>query len=444
MITLPSLTEGIRKHRLISLTAWHDRIVVWGAAALAGLCVVGFTLLTEGAINLFKQIEQRSMWLPLAILPPGAMAIVWATRRFAPAASGSGIPQVMSALDTALTPAQTRSLVSLKLSAFKALLGSATLLIGFSAGREGPAVQIAAGIMTWFRTSFGPRSVVHSRDLLLAGGAAGIAAAFNAPLAGVVFAIEELSRRFEQRSSGLITTAIIISGVVSISLLGNYTYFGRMRVDTIGGDVLWAGIVCAILAGLLGGLFSRVLLLCSMGEAAGRLGGWRERRPILFAGGCGLAVAVLGIVSGGTAYGSGYQYTRDLLAGAGSVPLLFVVVKFVATWLSYWSGVPGGIFAPCLAIGAGLGNDVATLGHLTSVVPLIALGMVGFLAAVTQAPITSFIIVMEMIDGHAMVLSLMATALAASLVSRMISPPLYGALAQLTLARMGVVSEQHS
>jgi H+/Cl- antiporter ClcA len=119
------------------------------------------------------------------------------------------------------------------------------------------------------------------------------------------------------------------------------------------------------------------------------------------------------------------------------MPLLYVTLRFVATWLAAWSGVPGGIFAPSLAIGAGIGADVALLtGWTTSSSALIALGMAGFLAAVTQAPLTAFIIVMEMVDGHAMVLSLMACALVASGVSRLISRPLYPQLALLQLLRL--------
>ena len=150
---------------------------------------------------------------------------------------------------------------------------------------------------------------------------------------------------------------------------------------------------------------------------------------------CGLAVAVIGCVSGGIAFGSGYHDTRRLLEGGPGLPVLYVTLRFVATWLAAWSAVPGGLFAPSLAIGAGIGSDVALLldagPHTTA---LIALGMAGFLAAVTQAPLTAFIIVMEMVDGHSMVLSLMASAMLASLVSRMISRPLYEALAEHMVA----------
>lgn len=117
--------------------------------------------------------------------------------------------------------------------------------------------------------------------------------------------------------------------------------------------------------------------------------------------------------------------------------MLVVTLRLVATWLAAWSGVPGGVFAPSLAIGAGIGNDVAQLAALADgSAVLIALGMAAFLAAVTQAPITAFIIVMEMVDGHAMVLSLMAAALVASLIARSFSRPLYIALADAQLQRI--------
>jgi H+/Cl- antiporter ClcA len=122
---------------------------------------------------------------------------------------------------------------------------------------------------------------------------------------------------------------------------------------------------------------------------------------------------------------------------------LYVPFKFIATWLTTWSGVPGGIFAPSLAIGGALGRDVAQLTSYVNAPTLIALGMAGFLAAVTQAPLTAFIIVMEMVDGHALVLSLMTCALLASGVSRLISAPLYSGLAQLQLLRLpGAIDEK--
>lgn len=431
---LPSLRSRIQHHRLDDPTAWIDRIVIWSAACIAGLSVVGFTRMTDWANATFHQLYTYGAWVPFIATPLGAMLVVWATRRFAPGASGSGIPQVMAGMSPNLVAAEVRHFVSIRLSALKALLGTLALAVGFSSGREGPSVQIAAGVMLGFRRFFSEKSQITPQDLMLVGGAAGIAAAFNAPLAGVMFAIEELSRRFEQRSSGLLVTAIVLAGLVSVSILGNFTYFGRINVTTLPADLLFPALLCAVLAGLLGGLFSRLLVLSARGTPD-RASALRKRHPVVFAGICGLAIAALGFASGGAAHGSGFQYTRDVLNGAAPLPVIYVLVKFMATWLSYWSGIPGGIFAPALAVGAGLGNDIALLTHAAAT-PLIALGMVGFLAAATQAPITSFIIVMEMIDGHTMVLSLMATALLASLLSKLLSPPLYHTLSEIQLERV--------
>jgi H+/Cl- antiporter ClcA len=314
----------------------------------------------------------------------------------------------------------------------------ATLQIGSGAslGREGPTVQICAGATSLLARLTG-LPAKNMRRLLPVGVAAGIAAAFNAPLAGVMFAIEELTRKIEQRNSGLIIAAIVLSGLMAVSVFGNSTYFGVIRVPQLGLDYALPGLLVIVSCGLLGGFFSRLLHTSIVG-GNDRASRWKRKHPVAFAAGCGVVIAAIGLASSGATFGSGYDYTQRLLEGHTDMPLLYVTLRIVATWLAVWAGVPGGIFAPSLAIGAGIGNDVALLtllGHEPST-PLIALGMTAFLAAVTQAPITAFIIVMEMVDGHAMVLSLMAAALGASLVSRWISAPLYSALAEAQLQRL--------
>ena len=413
---------------------WLTRALVLTFAALAGLTIVGFTWLTDVAFGSFLHIAALAWWLPLLWVPAATAASVWATRRYAPAAAGSGIPQVMATLDTAITSPEIHAFVSLRLALAKILLTAWGLLAGLSIGREGPSVQVAAGVLHSVRRWLPERSAISEHGLLIAGGAAGIAATFNAPLAGVMFAIEELSRRPEQRSSGLLVAAIVLAGLMAVSVYGNSTYFGVIQVPSIDWSLLGPGVLVALLSGALGGLFSR-LLLRSLVDSSDRISAWRSRHPIVFAACCGAAIALIALVTGGATWGGGYRYTRDLLDGTQSAPIVYAFSKFIATWLSVWSGVPGGLFAPSLAIGAGIGNDVALLTHHVGHAALIALGMAGFLAAATQAPLTSFIIVMEMIDGHAMVLSLMACALTASLVSRLLSPPLYASLAQSQLRR---------
>jgi H+/Cl- antiporter ClcA len=278
-----------------------------------------------------------------------------------------------------------------------------------------------------------PNSALDTRALLVAGGAAGIAAAFNAPLAGVVFAIEELSGRLEARASGVIITAIVLSGLVAVSTFGNLSYFGVIRVPAIGWDLLGPGLLVALASGVAGGLFAR-LMIASLTGAPQRLNRWRARRPVRFAAAGGLLIAAIGLATGGVTFGAGSEAVKQMLAGHDELTPLYTLLKFIATWLTAWCGVPGGIFAPSLSIGAGIGDGIAQLAGAEFGPALIAMGMAGFLAAVTQAPLTAFIIVMEMVDGHSMVLSLMASAMLASLVSRMISRPLYEALAEHLVA----------
>ncbi|MFT6590620.1 MAG: H+/Cl- antiporter ClcA [Rhodoferax sp.] len=427
----PAIREELFDWRL-----WTGRGVVLAFAVLAGLTVVVFTWMTEYASEHFFAFEKKYWWGPLFWTPLCAAAIVWVTRRFVPGATGSGIPQVMAVLSPTVPKASRGLYVSLKLSISKMFLTAWGLLAGLSLGREGPSVQVAAGVMHYARRWLPDKSQVSDNGLLVAGGAAGIAAAFNTPLGGVMFAIEELSRKPENRSNGLIVAAIVLSGLMAVSVYGNATYFGRIQVQDLSTALVLPGLMVALCSGVAGGLFARLLVLSLSGLSPDWFSRLRLNKPVRFAALCGLAVAVLGVVSHGAIYSSGYHPTQAMLEGMDEASPLYLLLKFMATWITAWSGVPGGLFAPALAIGAAIGNDLAQLTNYVNPPTLIALGMAGFLAAVTQAPLTAFIIVMEMISGHTLVLSLMASALVASGVSRLISPPLYEALAEMQLQRL--------
>jgi len=432
----PRFAAALRRE-LSDWRVWLARALVIAAAAGAGLTIVAFTWLTERALRSFFSLQAAWAWAPLIWTPLCAAAIVWLTRRYAPGTAGSGIPQTMAALDPRVGPVdRLRGFVSIRLALAKIALTSWGLLAGLSIGREGPSVQIGASVMHLARRWLPQGAAISDHGLIVAGGAAGMAATFNTPLAGVMFAIEQLSRTPEQRNNGLLITGIVLAGLVAVSFHGNSTYFGVIRVPEVGLSLLGPGALVAVCSGVLGGLFARLLLASLSGRSPGRVTGWRRAHPIRFAFACGLAVAVIGVVTAGATFGGGYDHTRALLDGGESVPVVGLLLKFVATWLSAWSGVPGGVFAPALAIGASLGNDVAWLTSYPHPPALIALGMAGFLAAATHAPLTAFIVVMEMVDGHAMVLSLMACALVAHGLARLLSRPLYASLATLQVEQL--------
>ncbi|AVE03874.1 chloride channel protein [Pseudomonas palleroniana] len=414
--------------RRFASVRWRTRVTLWVAATCAGLLVVMFARLADLALMQFAQQTAGRPWLPFIYTPLVGMLVVWLTTRFFAGAQGSGIPQVIAATRLAHQGKPVSRLVSLRIAFAKIGLGTLALTGGFSAGREGPSVQVAASIMHFFHRYLPNARVIRPEDLILAGGAAGIAAAFNTPLAGVAFAVEELGRKLETRTSGVLLSTIILSGMVAIAIQGNYNYFGHLDVQDVSLTIIAPAVAAGIGCGLLGGLFSRMLLWPQRHQRFA-LWEWRRAHPVWFAGGCGLIVAVLGALSGGLSFGSGYGITSQIIVSDIGLPWHAPITRFLATVVTYFSGIPGGIFAPSLAVGAAVGANVAEFFNVAAQ-PMIALCMVGFLAAVTQSPITAAIIVMEMIDSHGMVISLMGVALIAKAVSARMGPELYQQLAR--------------
>lgn len=412
---------------------WLGRATFWLCGIAVGLAAVVFAVMTDEATQLFKETVRQYPWLPFLVTPAAGAALLWVTRSFFRGAEGSGIPQVIAEMKRS-PDLPWRPLISLRIAAGKMLIGIAAIGAGFSFGREGPTVQVGASLMAAVGRYLPTTLRIQRHHLLVAGGAAGIAAAFNTPLAGIVFAIEELSRSVESRMSGVVITTIVLAGVIAQIWLGNHNYYGQVVVFGETAQLAQTIAVCAVISGLAGGLFARLLLISSSGWK-GRLADFRSNHPYRFAALCGLMIAALGWASGGLTWSSGYQETEALLKGGEPLPWYFGPAKFVATVVSYMSGLPGGIFAPSLAIGAGIGqNLVSVLWDQAFPTTVIVLCMVGFMAAVTQAPITSFIIVMEMVNAYPLVMGLMATALIASAVSRAVSRPLYATLAENMIA----------
>ncbi|MCG3175687.1 MAG: H(+)/Cl(-) exchange transporter ClcA [Candidatus Omnitrophica bacterium] len=350
-------------------------------------------------------------------------------RRISPLADGAGIPQTISAarhLDEK-TFARLYPLVSfrtlwVKVSAI--LLG---LWAGASTGREGPTVHIAACLF------FSLTLILHRlcripfnmRSAVIAGGSAGLAAAFNTPLAGVTFAIEELSSDYFSSIKEMVLMAIIIAGLAAKTLTGDYVYFGRLASPEEVG--VPAVLSVSLLCGLMGAVFSTLLIWGRRRTAALR-GAWRVAVVVL------LSWVLLALISSG----------MDGIAGPGNIaaqryvrghldqhPLTFFATKITATLCTYWSGIAGGIFAPCLSMGSGLGAWVGSI--LQQPVAMCGImGMAAFLAAAIQAPITAFVIIYEMTGHHAALLPVMLASLLGYMTSRALrTPHLYRTLAEL-------------
>ncbi len=312
----------------------------WSGAISVGLAAIAFAVGSDFTNSSFHQLTAYSPYLPLLVTPLGLALAVAITRRFFPGSQGSGIPQSIAALGMQEAEARNKVL-SLRIAVGKILMTLLGLLSGASVGREGPTVQIGASIMHALSklTRFPRREM--ERGLILAGAAAGIAAAFNTPLAGIVFAIEEMSRSFEQKTSGTVLTTVIIAGMTSLAMTGNYNYFGH-TAEVLQFNREWIAVpTCGFLGGLLGGLFSRILIVSGRG-LPGRLGDLMRDRPVAFAALCGVVLALIGLASGSTTYGTGYDEAKQILEGTQSMPQSYGILKMLATVVSYISGIPGG------------------------------------------------------------------------------------------------------
>lgn len=410
MLAMPF--EFSRRLRLHSARAQRQLLFVLGGVVV-GAAAVALALLADEAQAVFRALVLRWRYISLVVTPLGLGLAAYLTRRVFPNSQGSGIPQAIAARH--LTDQRTRAaLVSVRIAVGKILLTLLGLLCGASIGREGPTVQVGASIMF----AIGRLSPLRQRGLILAGASAGVAAAFNTPLAGIVFGIEEMSRAFETKTSALLIIAIIAAGLTSLALLGDYTYFGTTSV-TLGLHGWLAVPACGVIGGLLGGLFSRMLVETGRG-LPGAAGSAIKRYPVPFAVLCGLGIALCGLASGDTIYGTGYLQVKALLDRGTPIPQSFGLLKLIATALAAISGVPGGIFSPSLAVGAGIGFDLSPFFPGTPAAALVLLGMVAYFAGVVQAPITAFVIVTEMTNDHSMVIPLMAAAFIGRTVSRLI------------------------
>lgn len=402
------------------------QVTIWTAALIMGCAAVLFARLITLSQHFFFTLFNWHPYLMTAAAPMLFVAATLIVQHFGPDARGSGIPQVLEAIDHANAAEGDdqpwlSSLVSLRTAAVKVISSSVGIVAGASIGREGPTVQIAASVFAWFgrvTSRFLPQ--VDFRTFLTAGAAAGVAAAFNAPLAGIAFAIEEVTEGMLGHFREMIMLAVILSGIAAMALSGNYLYFGHPTVSSSTAALFPETLLLGVAGGVMGGMFARLLAFPEVVKLP--LQPWKRA---LY---CGILCSALGLLSGGATAGSGYEITRKFLESSSldEWPLLFCIEKFFTTVLSYLSGMAGGIFSPCLSIGAGLGFSVAKIFHATNFKVCALLGMVGFFSGAIQAPLTAVIIIMEMTDEHILIIPFMVAAYLARRIGKLFMPvPLY-------------------
>jgi len=408
------------------------RQLVWLVAALlSGSGALLFNYADDYGAGLVGQAHAISPWLPFAMVSLGMVFLCQVRDRFFPGTEGTGIPQAIAALKIGECPARVRVL-SPRVAFGKILLLLCALCLGPTIGREGPSVHVGACFMYLARRrAVFPQHHIE-RGLILAGGAAGIAAAFNAPIAGIIFAFEEIGRSFEKENASMIVRTAIVACLVSIAALGDYLSYGAIDV-TLPTVEKWLVVpVIGVAGGLLGGVFSRALL-----EVTPRYARIYAGSPALAALALGLGLGALGMLSNGMSYGSGFLEAKQVFMEGGTLPWWFLPTHAAASFLTLVSGIPGGLFDPSLTSGAALGDLAAPYISVLTRQETVLLFMVSFFCGVVQSPITAATILVEMTAARFFTLPLITASIVAYEVSRLVCPTaLYEALADTFLARM--------
>lgn len=397
------------------------------AAILTGMGCVLFMRAFEFVYEHQLSYESIGNWCWLAT-PVLFLIAVQLICVFAPAADGAGIPQTIFAAKhlSETNFKKLRPLVSFKTMTIKIAALLIGLWAGASTGREGPTVHVAACLF------FGITYLLHRffklqfniRSAIVAGGAAGLAAAFNTPLAGVTFAIEELSSDYFVAIKDMVLLAIIVAGISAQVLTGEYIYFGQLSTPAP------VSIMIVLLTGILGGLAGTFfsVVLTEGKRFLSNLKDWQRYLLIVI---LAWAVLFLAIYSGmkGIA-GPGNIAAQSYVEGRiENAPFLFTIYKMMATLFTYWSGIAGGIFAPCLAMGSAIGAWIAQWQN-GPIAVCAMLGMASFLSGTIQAPITAFVIIYEMTGHHEMLLPIMLASLIGYMIAKILKAKhLYQALA---------------
>jgi CIC family chloride channel protein len=415
-----------------------------GLAVAFRWALAGVEALRDGLITWAHHYPTWGWLLPTLFGAVGAGIAVRLVSQVAPEAAGSGIPHLKAVVY------RLRSMRWSRILPVKFVGGVLAIGGGLTLGREGPTVQmggaVGAVVARWLNVSTRER-----QTLIAAGAGAGLAAAFNAPLAGLAFVLEEVQRHFAPAVFGAAFVAALTADIVTRSLTSQLPVFHVAPYPIPPLVILPAFLVVGLLTGLLGVAFNRGLLrsldlFAWWGSWLSRMGVWPARLAGAFVG------AAAGVLAWWVpdAIGGGYRLVDAVLAGHVALSLipLWFLLRFSLTMGSYGCGAPGGIFAPLLVLGALIGLAVGDLTHrvlpwaIDSPEAFAVVGMAAYFTAIVRAPITGIVLIVEMTNTYAQMLALLVACFSAYAVAELFEDhPIYEALLERDLARDGRPAE---
>ncbi|RUA04739.1 MAG: chloride channel protein, partial [Gammaproteobacteria bacterium] len=302
---------------------------------------------------------------------------------------------------------------------FFAMLGGAPI------GIEGPSIHIGGSIFYGFNRFLKLKRTLLIHALIAIGGSAGLIVAFNAPIAGVLFAYEEIGRKLKKQALILIATVSGLIYFLKISYHGSNPYLMDLSSVSFDLTLTWQLLPLVVMVGILGGLFSRITLYF-----VHKLILNSKIKVFMMALSVGMIAALFNYVSKGQIAGSGHTEVLQML-NSQSLGLDFVAMKFFAVLTSFVSTIPGGIFMPSISIGAGIGAELANFYTQIDMQVIMIMAMIGYLSAVIRAPLTSTFVILEMTMSLHLLIPGLAVAFIANFISKQIyHQPIYEALAE--------------
>ena len=401
-------------------------------AGIASVIVITFFLeVSDYAQHSFKNLIGANPYLSFIITPIVFVGIVYVAKYYCHYVQGSGIPLIIAATDSR-NKSIREQLLSFRIALGKIGFIFLGMLGGAPIGIEGPSIHIGGSIFYGFNRfiKLNRKFLIHA--LIAIGGSAGLIVAFNAPIAGFLFAYEEIGRKLKKQALILIA---IMSGIVylfAIMYRGDANYLTNLSAYSLELTLVWQLLPLAILAGVLGGLFSKyTLFLINKFITHSKL------KVITIAVVLGFIVASFNYLSTGQIAGSGKEEVLLMLGGAG-LGLDFVAMKYFATLTSLASTIPGGLFMPSISIGAGIGSEVASFYTQIDAQVIIIMAMIAYLSAVIRAPLTSVFVILEMTTTlHLLIPGLMIAFIANWISKQIFAQPIYEALADNYLKLTG-------
>lgn len=412
--------------------------------AFVGLIGTLFELATTWVINyrsssVTEFVTDKWLIIPIMFVVSAILAMFgyYLVKKISPESGGSGIPEIEGALQD-LRPVRWWRVIPVKFLGGLGALGSGMVL-----GREGPTVQLGANISQMFYDIFRIKNNESRHTLLATGAAAGLSTAFNAPLAGILFVIEEMRPQFKYSLVsikavfiGAITATIVYRMISGEAAILNIGQFSSAPMNT-----LWLYLILGMLFGVIGICFNNFLLYLQTKFLAFYQG--KTSRFVLMGGLIGGCCGAIGVYAP-EIVGGGFSVIHQMMAGSFAVTalLIFFALRFLTSTISFSSGAPGGIFSPLLALGTLFGGIYGYCvleifpDYQIEIGTFAIAGMGALFAATVRAPLTGLVLVLEMTSNYQLILPMLITCLGATMIAQLLGGrPLYSVLLERILQR---------